>query len=82
MLLSTVMFVEQDAKLGWLHQVIGQLQEEKEKVSRQAVKLAKDLEGESSMVEGVAGMISSFDESLWCLQNTVEEPRHSSMCWG
>ena len=46
MLLSTVMFVEQDAELDWLHQVIGQLQEEKEKASGRAEKLAKDLEGE------------------------------------
>ena len=46
MLLSTVMFVEQDAELGWLRGVVGQLQEEKEKVSGQAKKLAKDLEGE------------------------------------
>ena len=46
MLLLTVMFVEQDAKLGRLHQVISQLQEEKEKATRQAEKLAKDLEGE------------------------------------
>ena len=67
MLLSTIMFVEQDVELGRLHQVIGQLQEEKEKASGQAEKLAKDLEGESFMVGGVADMISSFDESFWCL---------------
>ena len=46
MLLSTVMFVEQDAELGQLLQVIGQLQEEKEKASGRAEKLAEDLEGE------------------------------------
>ena len=46
MLLSTVTFVEQDAELGQLRQVIGQLQEEKEKASRRAEKLAEDLEGE------------------------------------
>ena len=40
------MFVEQDAKLGWLRQVVGQLQEEKEKASGRAEKLAEDLEGE------------------------------------
>ena len=50
MLLSTVTFVEQDAKLGRLRQVVGQLQEEKEKSSRRAEKLAEDLEGESFMV--------------------------------
>ena len=46
MLLSTVTFVERDAELGRLHQVIGQPQEEKEKASRRAKKLAEDLEGE------------------------------------
>ena len=46
MLLSTVTFVEQDVELGWLHQVIGQLQEEKEKTSGRVEKLAKDLECE------------------------------------
>ncbi|XP_066341901.1 uncharacterized protein [Miscanthus floridulus] len=35
---------EQDAELDQLHQVIGQLQEEKEKASRRAEKLAEDLE--------------------------------------
>ena len=46
MLLWTVIFVEQDAKLDRLREVIGQLQEEKEKASRRAEKLAEDLEGE------------------------------------
>ena len=46
MLLSTVTFVEQDAKLAQLCQVIGQLQEEKEKASGRAEKLAEDLKGE------------------------------------
>ena len=45
MFLSIATFVEQDAELSQLHQVIGQLQEEKE-VSGQAEKLAEDLEGE------------------------------------
>ena len=67
MLLSTVTFVEQDAELGRLRQVVGQLQDEKEKTFRRAKKLAEDLEGESFMVGGVADMISSFDESFWCL---------------
>jgi len=67
MLLSTVMFVEQDTELGRLRQIIGQLQEEKEKASGRAEKLAEDLEGESFMVGGVADMISSFDKSFWCL---------------
>ena len=67
MLLSTIMFVEKDAELDRLRQVIGQLQEEKEKASGQAEKLAEDLEGKSFMVGGVADMIPSFDESFWCL---------------
>ena len=46
MLLSIVTFVERDVELGQLHQVIGQLQEEKEEVSRRAEKLVEDLEGE------------------------------------
>ena len=66
MLSSTVTFVEQDAELGQLCQVINQLQE-KEKASGRAEKLAEDLEGESFMVGDVADMISSFDESFWCL---------------
>jgi len=73
-------YVEQHAELGRLRQVIGQLQEEKEKASGQAEKLAEDLEGKSFMVGGVADVISSFDESFWCLQNTVEKARHSSTC--
>ena len=46
MLLSTVMFVEQDAELSRLREVIGQLQKEKEKASGRAEKLAEELEGE------------------------------------
>ena len=61
------MFAEQDVELDRLRQVVGQLQEEKEKASGRAEKLAEDLEGESFMVGGVADMISSFDESFWCL---------------
>ena len=46
MLLSTVMFVEQDVELGRLREVVSQLQEEKEKVSWRAEKQAKELKGE------------------------------------
>ena len=46
MLLLTIMFVERDAELGWLHPATGQLQEEKEKASGRAEKLAEDLKGE------------------------------------
>ena len=44
MLLSTLMFVEQDAELGRLRQVVVQLKE-KEKASGRVEKLVKDLEG-------------------------------------
>ena len=70
-------FAEQDVELGRLRQVIGQLQE-KEKACGRAKKLAKDLECESFMVGGVADMISSFDESFWCLQYTIKKLRRSS----
>ena len=40
------MFVEQDAKLDQLCQVIGQLQEEKEKAFGRVEKLAEELEFE------------------------------------
>ena len=46
MLVLTIMFVGKDVELGQLHQVISQLQEEKEKASGRAEKLAEDLEGE------------------------------------
>ena len=45
MWLAIVTFVDQDAELGRLRQVVGQLHEEK-KASRRAEKLAEDLEGE------------------------------------
>ena len=40
------MLVEQEAELGQLCQTIGQLQEEKEKASGRAEKLAEELKGE------------------------------------
>ena len=46
MLLTIVTFVEQDAKLGQLCQVIDQLQEEEKKASRHMEKLAEELKGE------------------------------------
>ena len=46
MLLRIVTFVEQDAELGQLRQVIDQLQEEEKKASRRSEKLAKELKGE------------------------------------
>ena len=45
MLLRIVNFVEQDAELGQLRQVVRQLQEEK-KASGRAEKLAEELRGE------------------------------------
>ena len=46
MLLSIITFIERDAELDRLRQVIGQLQEKKEEASGRAEKLAEDLEGE------------------------------------
>jgi len=57
LLLTTVMLVEQDAELGWLRQVISQLQEEEKKMAGQAKKLVEELKGEYFMVGVVAGVI-------------------------
>ena len=46
MLLTIITFVEQDAELGQLCQVISQLQEEKGKASGRVEKLAEELKGE------------------------------------
>ena len=46
LLLMTVMFVEQDAEIILLHQVIGQLQEEEKKASGRVEKLIEELKGE------------------------------------
>ena len=46
MLLTIITFVEQDAEIGQLHQVVGQLQEEEKKASVLAEKLADELKGE------------------------------------
>ena len=46
MLLPIVSPVEQDAMLGQQRQNVGQLQEEKEKASGRAEKLAEELKGE------------------------------------
>ena len=46
MMLLTILFIEQDAELGQLREVVGQLQEEKKKVSGRAEKLAEELKGE------------------------------------
>ena len=46
MLLTIVTFVERDAELGQLHQVVSQLQEDKGKASERVEKLAKELKGE------------------------------------
>ena len=80
MLMTIITFVEQDAELSQLHQVIGQLQEEKEKAFGRAEKLAEELKGEYFVVGVIAEVTSAFDGSIWFLQNTVEGPRHSSTC--
>ena len=81
MLLTIITFVEQDAELSQLRQIVDQLQEEKEKASGRAEKLIEELKGEYFVVGVIAEVTSSFDGSFWCLQNTVEGPRASSTCW-
>ena len=76
----TVVFVEQDVKLGQLCQAIEQLQEEKAKESGQAEKLVEELKGEYFVVGVIAKVTSSFDRSFWCLQSTIERPKPSSTC--
>ena len=53
------MLVEQDAELGQLRQVVGQLQEEEKKATGRAEKLAEELKGEYFMV-GVTAKVISF----------------------
>ena len=67
MLLTIVTFVEQDAELGQLRQVVGQLQEEEKKASGRAEKLAEELKGDYCVVGVIAEVISSFGGSFWCL---------------
>ena len=61
LLLTTVMLVEQDAELGQLHQVIGQLQEEEKKMAGRAEKLAEELKGKYFVVGVTARVISLLD---------------------
>ena len=58
------MLVEQDAELGQLCQVVGQLQEEEEKATGRAKKLAEELKGEYFMVGVTDGVISLLDGPL------------------
>ena len=58
-MLTTVLFVEQEVKLGQLRQNVEQLQKEKAKESGRADKLAEELKGEYFMV-GVTGGVISF----------------------
>ena len=58
------MLVEQDAELGQLRQVIGQLQEEEKKTAGQAKKLAEELKGKYFVVGVTTGVISLLDGPL------------------
>ena len=49
LLTSIVVLIEQDVELGQLHQALEQLRE-KEKETGRAKKLAKDLDGEYSLI--------------------------------
>ena len=57
LLVSIVVFVEQDVELGQLCKALEQLREEKEKETGRANKLAKELNGEYSLV-GVANEVT------------------------
>jgi len=61
---SIVVLVEQDVELGQLRQALKQLQEEKEKETGRANKLAEELDGEYSLV-GVT------DEVTFLLDGTL-----------
>ena len=60
----TIVLVEQDAKLGQLHQAIEQLQEEKVKETGRADKLAEELNGEYFLVRVTAEVVSLLDGTL------------------
>ena len=62
--MSIVVLVEQDVELGQLRQALKQLQEEKEKETGRANKLAEELDGEYSLV-GVT------DEVTFLLNGTL-----------
>ena len=49
-LVSIVVFVEQDVELGQLRHALEQLREEKEKETGRVNKLAKELDGEYSLI--------------------------------
>ena len=60
----TIVLVEQDVELGQLRQVLKQLREEKAKETGRANKLAKELNGEYSLVGVTAEVISLLDGTL------------------
>ena len=60
----TVVLVEQVAELGQLCQAIEQLREEKAKETGRVNKLAKELNGEYSLVGVTAEVISLLDGTL------------------
>lgn len=71
------MIIEQDAELDQLHQVVGQLQAEKEEVLGRAEKLAEDLEGELFVVGVVVEKLFPSNDSL----NTIKELGDSLTRW-
>ena len=60
----TVVLVDQDVELGQLRQADEQLREEKAKETGRANKLAKELNGEYSLVRVTAEVISLLDGTL------------------
>ena len=60
----TVVLVEQNTELSHLHQALEQLREEKAKETGRADKLAEELNGEYSLVEVNAEVVSLLDGTL------------------
>ena len=60
----TDVLVEHDVELGQLRQALEQLQEEKAKETGRANKLAKELDGEYSLIGVTAGVTFLLDGTL------------------
>ena len=64
LLVLTIVLVEQDVELGQLRQALEQLREEKAKETGRASKLAKELNGEYSLVGVTADVTFLLDGTL------------------
>ena len=63
-MLTIAVLVEQEAKLGQLHQTVEQLQEEKAKESGRVDKLAEELKDEYFLVGATVEVVSLLDGTL------------------